>query len=421
VRPQSAAGVRVLGTTIVLGLSLAVSPLGALAQDPAPAPAPAPEPAPAPPQPAPPEVAAPPAASAEAAPPAAESAQAPPPPAAVQTRAASANPLVLRPLWARQIAARIKLLGTRYGQVVDVVGRLPSAQHGVPILLQFRPRGGAWRPIATGKSGPGGGFRLSAPARWSGAFRVVTVATRPSRDSGTASAPHTLTVNPVLRAGGVRRSARWRRPGLVGGRLLGAGAGKSVVLQRRIRGVWHTIARTDTRAGGRFHLRFAPFRQRGALLRVLFPGDHVLEATDDLVGRLKSGLLGTVRLAPGANRPGASLSPLLMRYAVLMAGVVGRPLVIDTGTNHSLYSVSGNVSDHAFGNAADFTTRSNGDCDRVAAAALIVAGVPPARAFALARRGGAFVLHRGGLRIQILWKVGGMYGNHFDHVHVGLR
>jgi acetyl esterase len=49
---------------------------------------------------------------------------------------------------------------------------------------------------------------------------------------------------------------------------------------------------------------------------------------------------------------------------------------------------------------------------------------PPVNRFSTARAnargGGLFTIQRGGLRIQIIWKtVQG--GNHFDHVHVGIR
>ncbi len=82
---------------------------------------------------------------------------------------------------------------------------------------------------------------------------------------------------------------------------------------------------------------------------------------------LGSGLPSGVTLAPGANRPGVQETPAFMAFAGEIAKVLsdGRPLVITTGTNHSQMTLSGNVSDHWAGNAADFGMGANGfsyDC-----------------------------------------------------------
>jgi hypothetical protein len=324
------------------------------------------------------------------------------------------------PLSERQISARLERPSIRYGEQFAVVGRVFLGRPGVALVLQFRRRpGGTWTGVASTTTGPEGVYRFVARAVRSGAFRVVVKDAAVAREMGSASAPHHLRVDPVLLAAGSRRLARRARRGLLGGRLLGAGAGKRVVLQRRKRGRWSTVAHTNTQDGGAFQLRFTPLTVLGRQLRIRFPGDKAL---DDAQAILALGRLGPVRLAPGANRPGVALSAALVRFTALMAAVVGDALVITCGTNHSYYTVSGHVSDHASGNAADFGLSQNGgNGDRIAAAALIVAGVPPWRAYAMARRGGAFVVRSAGMRLQVIWKIGGMYGNHFDHVHVGLR
>jgi hypothetical protein len=58
--------------------------------------------------------------------------------------------------------------------------------------------------------------------------------------------------------------------------------------------------------------------------------------------------------------------------------------------------------------------------DRIAAAALIVAGVPFREAIGRARAGGLMNVVRNGLRVQVIWKTGAG-GNHHGHVHVGIR
>ena len=91
-------------------------------------------------------------------------------------------------------------------------------------------------------------------------------------------------------------------------------------------------------------------------------------------------------------------------------------------------TISGNVSDHWAGNAADICSSQNGFPatgggygDRIAAAAFRVVGYDPARARRAALAGGATSATAGGLRVQIIWRVAGSYGNHFNHIHVGIR
>jgi len=135
---------------------------------------------------------------------------------------------------------------------------------------------------------------------------------------------------------------------------------------------------------------------------------------------------GKVTLAPGADRPGVTTKPIVVRYVGAMAGLAGRPIVITTGTNHSQFTTSGSVSDHWSGYAADIGMAANGDRDdgpvgdRIMAACLVLAGVPRERAIAQARGGGLFTLTHRGLRIQCIWKTYAG-GNHHNHVHVGVR
>jgi hypothetical protein len=136
---------------------------------------------------------------------------------------------------------------------------------------------------------------------------------------------------------------------------------------------------------------------------------------------------GEFTVDPGANRPGAELAPELVGFIARMAELLPRPPIVTTGTNHSQYTTSGNISDHWTGHGADFNsirngfpTTGGGYGDTIAEAALLAAGEPPASAQAKATRGGAHTITRGGLRIQIIWKsyVG---GDHYNHIHIGVR
>jgi murein DD-endopeptidase MepM/ murein hydrolase activator NlpD len=65
------------------------------------------------------------------------------------------------------------------------------------------------------------------------------------------------------------------------------------------------------------------------------------------------GLPGTVEIAPGANLPARPITPETLAYLATVASIYGKPLIVTTGTNHSEYTVDGNVSDHFDGHAAD--------------------------------------------------------------------
>jgi hypothetical protein len=132
---------------------------------------------------------------------------------------------------------------------------------------------------------------------------------------------------------------------------------------------------------------------------------------------------GTVRIARGANRPGVPLTAATLSFLRRVAGIVGHPITVTTGSNHSKYTVDGLVSDHWDGHAADFGITANGGVaggDAICAAGLIAAGDSSSKAAAECRSGGLYTRYHEGLRIQVIWKT---YegGDHFDHVHIGAR
>jgi hypothetical protein len=132
---------------------------------------------------------------------------------------------------------------------------------------------------------------------------------------------------------------------------------------------------------------------------------------------------GHVTVAPGANRRGVPLEPVLLAYLSRMAALTGRRIVVTTGSNHSQFTVDGNVSDHWDGHAADLGNEANGGVpgnDRNFFACLVLGGTPEDRASRLVRSGGLITLYHAGLRIQCIWKtLEG--GDHYTHVHVGVR
>jgi murein DD-endopeptidase MepM/ murein hydrolase activator NlpD len=138
------------------------------------------------------------------------------------------------------------------------------------------------------------------------------------------------------------------------------------------------------------------------------------------------GVPGKVEIAPGANLPGRPITPEALAFLATVAGIYGKPLIVTTGTNHSEYTVDGNVSDHFDGHAADIGMVANAGSDdspigdAIASACLIAAGDPPAQAVREARRGGLWTREHAGLRIQCIWKTD-QGGNHHGHVHIGAR
>jgi len=126
------------------------------------------------------------------------------------------------------------------------------------------------------------------------------------------------------------------------------------------------------------------------------------------------GTTGKVTMASGADRSGVSTSPAVINFASKIAGIVGRPLTIGTGSNHNEYVAGeGNtISDHWYGEAADIPALGN-QLLWLGRAALIAAGMP--REEALKQTGGVFNV--GGYNILFNTNVG---GNHYNHLHVGL-
>jgi hypothetical protein len=123
---------------------------------------------------------------------------------------------------------------------------------------------------------------------------------------------------------------------------------------------------------------------------------------------------GMVKLAANANRGGVGLAPGILQFADRVSGIAGEPLTIGTGTNHNRYVLGSNrESAHWTGRAADIPA-SGAKLTKIGQDALIAAGMAPAQARKV--KGGLFNL--GGYQVIFNSHEG---GNHFNHLHIGLR
>jgi 3D (Asp-Asp-Asp) domain-containing protein len=135
------------------------------------------------------------------------------------------------------------------------------------------------------------------------------------------------------------------------------------------------------------------------------------------------GAKGRVTVAPSADRPGVPTQEPVLDFLARVAGIAGRPLVVTTGSNHSQYTSSGSISDHWVGLAADLGSVANGfeingaGGTRIAAAALRATGLSEVDAGRYADAGGGHDVCFRGWRVEVIWRT----GDHYDHVHAGLR
>ena len=127
-------------------------------------------------------------------------------------------------------------------------------------------------------------------------------------------------------------------------------------------------------------------------------------------GKLGGKVNDLVTLASGADRQGVETSRAVLKFVAKIASLYGKPLTIGTGTNHSQYTVSGGVSDHWSGHAADIPA-SGQALVTMGRMALIAAGMP--RQQAMQQTGGLFNVN--GHQIIFNTQVG---GDHTDHLHV---
>jgi hypothetical protein len=107
--------------------------------------------------------------------------------------------------------------------------------------------------------------------------------------------------------------------------------------------------------------------------------------------------------------------PAILSFVGSIAQGYGKPLAVWDNTTHSRMTVNGNVSAHYGGNAADIPARG-AQLKRLGYIALVRAGMNPAEAKRASRKGGLFNV--GGFQVIFATGEG---GNHYDHLHVGIR
>lgn len=122
---------------------------------------------------------------------------------------------------------------------------------------------------------------------------------------------------------------------------------------------------------------------------------------------------GSVTVAKGADRAGIETGAGILAFAHQVSAVLGSPLRITTGTNHSKMTVNGRQSAHWTGRAADIAA-SGVRLTQMGRAALIAAGMDPQKA--AREKGGLYNI--GGYQIIFNTRQG---GNHWNHLHIGLR
>lgn len=108
-------------------------------------------------------------------------------------------------------------------------------------------------------------------------------------------------------------------------------------------------------------------------------------------------------------------TPEILRAVGMVGQRLGRKLQPWGNESHSKMTVNGNVSAHYSGNAADIPGQGK-QLAKMGYAALVMAGMDPDEAQAAAKKGGLFNVGD----YQIIFNTN-QGGNHFDHLHLGLR
>jgi hypothetical protein len=119
--------------------------------------------------------------------------------------------------------------------------------------------------------------------------------------------------------------------------------------------------------------------------------------------------------SPSADRPGMPTARSVLQFVGALGRMAGRRLMIGTGSNHSRMTVDGNVSDHWSGHAADIPA-SGATLRNLGYMALLRAGMSVAQARRARQTGGLFNV--GPYQIIFATDQG---GNHYNHLHVGIR
>ncbi len=167
----------------------------------------------------------------------------------------------------------------RFDQRARVEGRLAPDAAGAQVVLELRPRGLRWRPLATTTVAADGRYRFSTRLRSSGALRVslhptATTDGAVAAASGPPSASRTVVVAARVATHASDRNVQAGDVVHVRGTLLPRWSGRRVAVEAGANGHWHVLARVRTRAHGRFDARVVAQALGSERLRVRFAGDE---------------------------------------------------------------------------------------------------------------------------------------------------
>ncbi len=187
----------------------------------------------------------------------------------------------------------------RFDQPVVVHGRLEAVTAGHRIAVQQRsPHHRRWRVLDTSTVRPDGSYRITVRLRSSGALRVVPIAVRDETGLVASGAVAAASERPsasrrVIVAARIVTSHRDRdviagTRFRVAGTVLPRSRGRRLVVEAGSHGSWQRLARTRTRANGRFDARVATTGLGNSRLRVRFVGDRRNSATREGAGKLQS-------------------------------------------------------------------------------------------------------------------------------------
>lgn len=177
-----------------------------------------------------------------------------------------------------------------YGDRIVATGRVTPPAAGRAVTLEQRT-GADWAPLASGTTSAAGRYRLTAAARRSGALRVRVAPAAAAADlgAGTLAAALASPLRPLRVAARVsvdraRTTVRVGRLLEVRGHAAPSLAGRLVLLQRRLRGHWRTIAHVHTTRDGAYVLRLRARASFSAKLRVRTVGTSTLAAGSRTAG-----------------------------------------------------------------------------------------------------------------------------------------
>lgn len=127
---------------------------------------------------------------------------------------------------------------------------------------------------------------------------------------------------------------------------------------------------------------------------------------------------GTTLGAPN-DRAGQGTLPVVRHFVEALADAYGKPITYGTGTNHNRMTTSGNVSDHWDGHAIDLPA-TGARLYHMGVKALRLLGVSREDARRMGAAGGIFNIPYKGRRYQVIFRTN-EGGNHWNHLHVGIR